>query len=56
MYNLTVPPKRFANAHDVRNLFEVAYSNMTHRIMSIDIPTVGQLLTLLPVDLPVEGR
>lgn len=53
---LADPPTRFANADDVRNLFEIAYSNMAHRIMSIDKPKVGQFLALLPADLPVEGR
>ena len=48
------PPRDFANARDARILYEDTHQNMAHRIASIDNPTVEQLSTMLPEDLPFK--
>ena len=45
-------PANFANARDVRNLFEKAMQNQANRLNGLEDPSIEQLKTLLPEDLP----
>ena len=45
-------PANFANARDVRNLFEKAVQNQANRLNGLEDPSLEQLKTLLPEDLP----
>lgn len=45
-------PANFANARDVRNLFEMAMRNQANRLNGLEDPTLEQLKSLLPEDLP----
>jgi SpoVK/Ycf46/Vps4 family AAA+-type ATPase len=46
-------PANFANARDVRNLFEKAMRNQANRLNGLEDPTLEQLKSLLPEDLPI---
>ena len=46
-------PANFANARDVRNLFEKAMRNQANRLNGLEDPSLEQLKTLLPEDLPI---
>ena len=46
-------PANFANARDVRNLFEKAMWNQANRLNGLEDPTLEQLKSLLPEDLPI---
>ena len=46
-------PANFANARDVRNLFEKAMQNQANRLNGLEDPSIEQLKTLLPEDLPI---
>ena len=48
-------PANFANARDVRNLFEKAMRNQANRLNGLDDPSLEQLKTLLPEDLPIQS-
>ncbi len=43
--------ENFANARDVRNLFEVVITNQASRVAGMDDPTDKDLMTILPTDL-----
>lgn len=47
---LASPPPDFANARDVRNLYDKAHENVAHRIAQVANPTVEQLKTLTVED------
>ncbi len=55
---LEKPHSNFANARDARNIYEDAHVNMGHRIALIKAsnpnPTIEQLKTMLPEDLPFQ--
>ena len=46
-------PANFANARDVRNLFERAMRNQANRLNGLEDPTLEQLKSLLPEDLSI---
>lgn len=48
-------PANFANARDVRNLFEKAMRNQANRLNGLEDPSLEQLKTLLPEDLPIQS-
>lgn len=48
-------PANFANARDVRNVFEKAVKNQANRLKGVEDPSVEQLKTLLPEDLPITA-